>query len=73
MVSPFAEERTQNTLTQEGEKPLDQYTEEEMKEMFIDMFFWATENRPEWLQEAIDRKKRMLGKEESERRLHTIK
>jgi len=60
-------------LTPEGEKPLDQYTEEEMKEMFIDMFFWVTENRPEWLQEAIDRKKRMLGKEETEKRLHAVK
>lgn len=70
VVSPFAEERTQNTLT---EKPLDQYSEDEMKEMFVDMFFWVTENRPEWLQEAIERKKRMLGKEESERRLHVVK
>lgn len=46
----------------EEEKPLDQYTEDEIKEMFLDMFFWVSENRPDWLQEAIDRKKRMLSK-----------
>jgi len=44
------------------EKPLQNYSEEKIKEMFIDEFFWVAENRPEWLQEAIDRKKRMLGK-----------
>jgi len=45
------------------EKPLEDYTEDEIKEMFLDMFFWVAENRPDWLQEAIDRKKRMIGKE----------
>ena len=33
-----------------------------IREMFLEMFFWVVENRPDWLQEAIDRKKRMLGK-----------
>jgi hypothetical protein len=32
-------------------------SEETAKQMFIDMFFWVAENRPEWLEEAIVRKK----------------
>ena len=51
------------------EKPLEELTVDEIKEMFLDLFFWVSENRPDWLQEAIDRKKRMLGKAETERRL----
>ena len=35
-------------------------TENDHKEMFLSMFFWVSENRPDWLQEAIDRKKKML-------------
>lgn len=42
------------------EKPLDEYTEEDLKKMFLDMFFFVAENRPEWLQEAINRKKEQL-------------
>lgn len=45
-------------------KPVEEYTEKDMKEMFLDMFFWVSSNRPEWLQEAITRKKRMLGEAE---------
>jgi len=44
------------------EKRLEDYTESEIKEMFIDTFFWVAENKPSWLKEAIDRKKRMSGK-----------
>jgi len=51
-----------NALKKFEEKPLEDYTEEDMKEMFLDMFFWVAENRPEWLQEAINRKKKQLGK-----------
>ena len=51
------------------EKPLEELTVDEIKEMFLDLFFWVSENRPDWLQEAIDRKKRMLGERETERRL----
>lgn len=31
--------------------------EEMAKQMFIDMFFWVAENRLEWLEECIARKK----------------
>jgi len=48
----------------EIEKPLEEYTEDELREMFIGMFFWVADNRPEWLQEAIARKKKMLTKKE---------
>jgi hypothetical protein len=44
------------------EKPLEEYSEEEIKEMFLSMFFWVSENRPDWLQEAINRKKEQLKK-----------
>ena len=37
-------------------------SEPEVKEMFLSMFFWVSENRPGWLQEAIDRKKERLKK-----------
>jgi len=42
-------------------KPIEEYTEEDLKEMFLGMFFFVAENRPEWLQEAINRKKNQLG------------
>lgn len=42
------------------EKPLDEYTEDEIKEMFLSMFFWVAENRPSWLEEAIAKKKEQL-------------
>lgn len=45
----------------ELEKKLEDYTEDEQKEIWIELFFWVAENRIEWLQEAIDRKKRMKG------------
>ena len=48
-------------MTEFVEKPVEEYTESDIKEMFLDMFFWVSENRPEWLQEAINRKKKMLG------------
>jgi len=35
-------------------------SEEAIKQMFLDMFFWVSENRSEWLEEAIARKKREL-------------
>ena len=31
--------------------------EEEAKEMWLESFFWVAVNRPEWLEEAIKRKK----------------
>jgi len=42
------------------EKPVDEYTENEIREMFLDMFFWVTSNRLEWLEEAISRRKAQL-------------
>jgi len=42
------------------DKPLEEYTDDEIKEMFLSMFFWVSENRPDWLKEAIDRKKASL-------------
>lgn len=44
------------------EKPFEDYTEEDVREMFLVMFFWVAENRPEWLEEAINRRKRQLGR-----------
>ena len=41
-------------------------TENDYKEMFFSMFFWVSENRLEWLQEAIDRKKKMLEEAEDD-------
>ena len=43
------------------EKPIEEYSESEIREMFLEMFFWVAENRPSWLQEAIERKKAMLA------------
>lgn len=45
-----------------NDKKLEDYTEDDIKEMFIDMFFWVAVNRPSWLQEAIDRRRKQLGK-----------
>lgn len=45
------------------EKPLEEYTEMEIKQMFLDLFFWVAENRPDWLQEAVEIKKRELKRE----------
>lgn len=42
-------------------KPIEEYTEEDMKEMFLGMFFFVAENRPEWLQEAINLRKKRVG------------
>jgi hypothetical protein len=42
------------------EKPLEEYTDEEIKLMFLELFFWVAENRPDWLEEAIERKKAQL-------------
>ena len=44
------------------EKSIDEYTEDEIREMFLQMFFWVVENRPYWLQEAIERRKKQLGR-----------
>lgn len=49
------------------DKPIEQLTENDIKEMFLDLFFWVAENRPEWLQEAINRKKKQLNVHESAR------
>jgi len=35
----------------------EELSEEAVKQMFIDMFFWVAENRPDWLEECITRKK----------------
>jgi len=43
-------------------KQLENLTENDLKEMFIDIFFWIADHRPEWLQEAINRRKRELGR-----------
>jgi hypothetical protein len=40
-------------------KPGD-YSEEEIKQMFIDMFFWVAENRMSWLAECIQKRKAQL-------------
>ena len=45
-------------------KPIEECTDEDIKEMFLNMFFWVSKNRPEWFQEAINRKKKMLGETE---------
>ena len=37
-------------------KDVEDYSEEEIKEMFLDFFSWITENRPEWVEEALNRK-----------------
>ena len=42
------------------EKPIDEYTEDEIKQMFLEMFFWVAENRVSWLREAIEIKKAVL-------------
>jgi hypothetical protein len=34
-------------------KSTEEYTEEELNQMFLETFFWVAENRPEWLEEAI--------------------
>ena len=36
------------------------YTENEIKEMFVELFFWIAHNRPDWLAECISRKKAMI-------------
>lgn len=41
------------------DKPIENYTEDEIKQMFLDMFFWVVENRPEWLQEAIRERRKL--------------
>lgn len=41
-------------------KPIEEYTEQEIKEMFLRIFFWVAENRNEWLEEAIDIRKAAL-------------
>jgi len=60
-------------MTSIDEKPLEELSANEIKEMFLDLFFWVAENRSDWLQEAIERKKRILGKAETERRLSAVK
>ena len=45
-----------------NENPIENYSEDDIKEMFIDMFFWVAENRLEWLKEAIERRRKQLGK-----------
>lgn len=42
------------------EKPIEKYTEEEVKRIFIELFFWVVENKPSWLQECIAIKKANL-------------
>jgi len=44
------------------DKKLEDYSEEEIKQMFLDLFFWVVENRISWLAEAIQRKKTELKK-----------
>jgi len=39
----------------------DDMREETAKQSFLDIFFWVAENRPEWLEDAIARKKAELG------------
>ena len=46
-----------------GKKDL---SEEQMKQMWMEMFFWVAENRPQWLAEVIARKKAMLRGTKSE-------
>lgn len=45
------------------DKPIDQYTESEIKEMYVELFFWVVENRLDWLQECINRRKKKLWAE----------
>lgn len=40
----------------------EEYTEKELREMFIEMFFWVSEDSIELLREAIKRRKEMLKK-----------
>lgn len=51
---------TEDFVSDIAEKPVNEYTENEIREMFLDMFFWVSTNRPSWLQEAISRKKAQL-------------
>ena len=37
------------------------YTEDELRKMFLKLFLWVADNRPEWLQEAIDKRRSELG------------
>ena len=42
------------------EKPIEEYTDKEIKTMFVELFFWVVENKPSWLQECIAIKKANL-------------
>jgi len=48
-----------------SKEELENLSEKDLREMFIDLFFWIAKHRPEWLQEAINRRKRELGKEKT--------
>lgn len=41
-------------------KKWEDYSEEKLKEMFLEIFFFVANNRIEWLEEAIQRKKAAL-------------
>jgi hypothetical protein len=42
------------------DKPSSEWTEEEIKEIFLDLFFWISKNRPEWLHDAIEKRREQL-------------
>lgn len=50
------------------DKPIEEYTEAEIKEMFIELFFWIANNRLSWLQECIARRKAELRSRKWKRR-----
>lgn len=41
------------------EKPIGEYTEEEIKQMWLELFFWVVDHRRDWLMEAIEKRKAM--------------
>lgn len=41
-------------------KKWEDYSETELKEMFLEIFFFVADNRPAWLEEAIQRRKAEL-------------
>jgi hypothetical protein len=51
-------------MSHERIRPGKKLSEEIIKQMFLDMFFWVAENRSEWLEEAIVRKKAELRAED---------
>lgn len=39
---------------------LEEYGEDDIKELWLNLFFWVCRYRIEWLQEALDRKRESL-------------